>query len=391
MEYILRDIEKLLNEYLNEFRALAIVGPRQSGKTTLVKKSFSHLPYVSLEKSENLDYAENDTNGFLALFPDGAVIDEAQRSPKIFNYLQQILDEYKPGQKAKFILTGSNNFLLQQNISQSLAGRIGYLDLLPLSFHEISKFGEGALNLSTNSLILKGGYPEIYQEKRTASIWYSSYIRTYVERDVKMISRITETTTFSRFLRFCAGRVGQQLNISALSIECGIDVITVKRWLSILEQSFIIFLLPPYHKNFNKRLVKTPKLYFYDSGLAAWLLSIYKEEEMAVSHFKGALFENLVITEFLKTKFNLKPQMKFSYWRDNSGLEIDLIIEEGNSIIPVEIKATQTFSTRLLESIHKWNLISGGKGGKLIYEGQADFTEREGITIENWRILQNEF
>ncbi|MEK6616456.1 MAG: AAA family ATPase, partial [Bacteroidota bacterium] len=282
---IKRTAEKLLRNYSRQFRALAVVGPRQSGKTTLVKMTFPGKPYVSLENPDERMQADSDPRGFLNRFKNGAIIDEAQRVPVLFSYLQQILDETR--KESLFILTGSNNFLLQQSVTQSLAGRIGYIDLLPLSINEISFFVK--TKISTDELILNGCYPELYDKKRISSIWYPAYIRTYVERDVRQLRNIDNTLLFTRFLQLCAGRTGQQISVSALSNECGIDVKTVNSWLGILQSSYIIFLLPPHHRNFNKRIVKTSKLYFTDTGLACSLLGIHKTKELSNSQFREAL------------------------------------------------------------------------------------------------------
>ena len=380
---IKRQAEKLLKEYSKEFRALAVVGPRQSGKTTLVKKVFPKKPYVSLENPDERMLAENDPRTFLSRFPSGAIIDEAQRVPAIFSYLQQILDETK--KEGLFVLTGSNNFLLQQAVTQSLAGRIGYIDLLPLSYTEISSFHQ--TEWTTNQMIFNGCYPEIFDKNRKPEIWYPSYIRTYVERDVKQLRNIDSTLTFNRFIQLCAGRIGQQLNVSALSTECGIDVKTVNAWLSILQSSYVLFLVAPHHKNFNKRLVKTPKLYFYDTGLACSLLGIRKENEVANSHFRGSLFENFIVLEILKNKFNTGSQTQLYYWRDNKGLEIDVLLDNGKTLNPIEIKAAQTFQQNFFKPIQHWNSFSNNTKGILLYDGAMEFKTKEGYLVKNWKSI----
>ena len=378
-----RTAEKLLKKYSKQFRALAVVGPRQSGKTTLVKKVFPGKPYVSLENPDEQLQANNDPRAFLSRFKNGAIIDEAQRVPALFSYLQQILDETK--KEGLFILTGSNNFLLQQSVTQSLAGRIGYVDLLPLSFSEINSFDQS--EKTTNRLILTGCYPELYDKKRNPSIWYPAYIRTYVERDVKQLRNIDNTLLFSRFIQLCAGRIGQQLSVSALSNECGIDVKTVNSWLGILQSSYIIYLVPPHHKNFNKRVVKTPKLYFIDTGLACSLLGIREEKEIFNSHFRGALFENYVVNELLKHKYNSGSYTSLFYWRDNKGLEIDILLDSGSTLFPIEIKASQTFQESYLKPMQQWNSFSTNKGGLLLYDGQQEYTRTDKIKIQNWKTI----
>lgn len=382
---IQRNAEKWLRLLAKEFRSVAVVGPRQSGKTTLAKDVFPKKPYVSLEDPDERLQAETDPRSFLERFKNGAIIDEAQRVPSLFSYLQKILDDTK--KDGLFILTGSNNFLLQASISQTLAGRIGYIDLLPFCYGELEKLN--LKNISTNQLLWRGCYPEIYDRNRNPNLWYPAYIRTYVERDVRQLKNIADTISFTRFLQLCAGRIGQQLNTAALANECGIDVRTVTNWLSILESSYVVFLLKPHHKNFNKRLVKTPKLYFYDTGLASSLLGIKTENEVVNSHFRGALFENLVITECFKNKYNNGGQVNYYYWRDNKGIEIDLLIESGKKLLPVEIKSAQTYRDDHLGNMHKWNGYAKQTGGILLYDGPQSFTRSDKITVANWREISS--
>ena len=378
-----RTIEQLLVQYSREFRALAVVGPRQSGKTTLVRSVFAHKPYISLENPDELLLASSDPRAFLNRYLGGAIIDEAQRVPALFSYLQQILDE--TSEDGLFILTGSNNLLLQQSVTQSLAGRIGYIDLLPLSYNEINSLG--LPDLSTNQLILQGCYPEIYDKQRSHQIWYPAYIRTYVERDVKLLRNIDNTLLFTRFVQLCAGRIGQQLSVSALSNECGIDVKTVQAWLSILQSSFIIYLLPPHFKNFNKRVVKTPKLYFTDTGLACSLLGIRSENEVSNSHFRGALFENYVVNELLKHKFNTGSPVNLYYWRDSLGVEIDILLDTGRTLYPIEIKASETFQESHLKPMQQWQRISKITRGLLLYDGEQEFDRQDSVNVRNWRSI----
>jgi len=346
-----------------------------------VKKVFPNKPYVSLENPDERLLAENDPRAFLNRFPKGAILDEVQRTPLIFNYLQEIIDN--SNEDGLFILTGSNNLLLQSNISQSLAGRIGIIDLLPLTFQEIEKFGEN--NFSLNELILKGSYPEIYDKKRNPILWYSSYIRTYVERDVRLIKNIENTLLFTKFLKICAGRVGQQLNVSAISNECGIEVKTVNSWLSVLESTYVIKLLQPYFKSFNKRVVKAPKLYFYDTGLVCSLLNIKNTNELSFSHFRGALVENFVLMELVKKMKNKGVSENIYYWRDNKGVEVDILIDDGNQLLPIEIKSAQTFNNDFLANIKKFNSYANNTGGQVIYDGDLEFETENGIAVKNWR------
>jgi predicted AAA+ superfamily ATPase len=357
-----------------------LVGPRQSGKTTLAKMVFPAKKYVSLENPDERNLALSDPKAFLNRFPNGAILDEVQRAPELLNYLQEILDNTT--EDGLFILTGSNNLLLQENVSQTLAGRIGVLDLYPLSYRELQSQER---NYSLNELLLRGFYPEIHQKNRNPDLWYQSYVRTYVERDVRQLKNIDNAMLFFKFLRLCAGRVGQTVNRSALSNECGIDVKTVDSWLSILEKTFVIKMLPTYFNNFNKRLVKTPKLYFVDTGLACSLLSIKKESELEVSHFRGSLVENLIIMEFVKNNANLNLGQQFYFWRDNKGLEIDLIIQTATQLIATEIKSAQTFSSDFVKGLKKFNALSGETGGVLIYDGEMEFTSQELIKVVNWK------
>lgn len=377
---LVRDIQDLLHYYSEQFRSVLLVGPRQSGKTTLAKIVFPTKKYVSLENPDERDLALNDPRAFLSRFPNGAILDEVQRAPELLNYLQEILDITT--EDGLFVLTGSNNLLLQENVSQTLAGRIGVLDLYPLSYRELQI---NKRDYSLNELILRGFYPEIHQKNRNPDLWYQSYLRTYVERDVRQIKNIDNAMLFLKFLRLCAGRVGQTVNMSALSNECGIDVKTVDSWLSVLEKTFVIKLLPAYFNNFNKRLVKTPKLYFVDTGLACSLLSIKKETELEVSHFRGSLVENLLIMEFVKNNSNLNLGQQFYYWRDNKGLEIDLIVQLANRLIAIEIKSAQTFSSDFIKGLKKFSELSGEAGGILIYDGEMEFTLESMIKVANWK------
>jgi uncharacterized protein len=371
---ILRKATAELHALSAQFKAVAVVGPRQSGKTTLVRSVFGDKPYVNLENPDTRRYALEDPRGFLAGYPDGAIIDEAQRVPELFSYLQQILDENPV--RGLFIITGSNNFLLQENISQSLAGRVGYLYLLPLSLEEI-----GEVSGNTNLLLFKGGYPALYQENIDPGRWFANYIRTYVERDVRLLKNITDLNTFERFLRLCAGRVGQLLNMSSLAVETGVDVKTVGSWISVLETSFIVFRLQPWHENFNKRVVKMPKLYFYDTGLAIALLGFENAGQLALNPYRGGLFENLVIVEFLKRRFNTGRTSNLFFWRDNVGNEIDLILENGREKLAVEIKSGQTVTADYVKGIRYWNKMTGSQGGFVIYGGESSQQRSDGITI----------
>ncbi|HNT47958.1 MAG TPA: ATP-binding protein [Bacteroidales bacterium] len=381
---ITRIAEKELKSLAGQFKSVAVIGPRQSGKTTLVRMAFPDKAYVSLENPDTRRFAIEDPRGFIATYPNGAILDEIQRTPDIFSYLQQVLDENQG--KGRFILTGSNNFLLQENISQSLAGRVGYLYLLPLAINELPGDTPGELpgkRLSANELMHKGFYPSLYREEEQIDVgkYYTNYIRTYTERDVRMIRNVTDLYTFERFLRLCAGRIGQLLNMNNLAVETGVDNKTIGAWLSVLEASFVVFRLQPYHKNFNKRIVKMPKLYFYDTGVASALLGIENAAQMALHPFRGSLFENMVIVNFLKSRYNRGKTNNLYFWRDSLGTEVDLIVEESDTLLPIVIKSGQTITEDYFKSISSWLKISGMKKGWVIYAGDERQDRSNGITV----------
>lgn len=378
-----RKAESTLRILSGQFKAVAVVGPRQSGKTTLVKHIFPEKPYVSLENPDLQSFALEDPRGFLGQYRKGAILDEIQRCPELFAYLQELLDEYAG--TGLFILTGSNNFLLQENISQSLAGRVGYLYLLLFSIAELP---DKELQ-NVDQVLYKGGYPPIYDQPTTAELWYPNYIRTYVERDVRQLKNITNLNAFERFMKLCAGRTGQLLNKNNLAIETGVDGKTIDSWLGILESSFIIHRLYPHHKNFNKRVVKMPKLYFYDTGLACALLGIQNQEQLLFHPLKGSLFENLIINELLKSRFNKSLPNNLYFWRDNIGHEIDVIIENGNDLFPVEIKSGQTITTDYFKGINYWKKLSGDENGAVVYAGNKHQKRSSGHEVIPWSEARN--
>lgn len=382
---ISRKIVPILQEYATEFRSVLVVGPRQSGKTTLIKATFPDKPYISLENPDERLLAENDSRAFLNRFPNGAILDEIQHVPKLMSYMQEILDNTQTD--GLFILTGSNNILLQEKVSQSLAGRLGVLELYPLSYQEIFTINQ---NFTLNELILMGSYSEIYSKHRKPELWYNSYIKTYIERDVRQIKNIENATLFIKFLMLCAGRIGQQINLTNISNECGIDLRTVQSWLSVLEQTYVIKQLQPYYNNFNKRIVKTPKLYFIDTGLACALLNIRKLDELTLSHFRGALVENFIIMESLKNNTNQNTNNTLYYWRDNKGVEIDLIVDNGQTFFPIEIKAAQTFTKDFVKNLDKINNYADNQTGAVIYDGIQEMHLSSGIEVKNWRTFLGE-
>jgi predicted AAA+ superfamily ATPase len=369
-----REAEKEIINLASHFKAVAVVGPRQSGKTTLVRMLFKDKEYVNFENPDIRLYAIEDPRGFLSNYPNGAVFDEAQRVPEIFSYLQQILDE--SSSNGLFIITGSNNFLLQENISQSLAGRVGYINLLPLTLNEIND-----KDSSISQMLFKGCYPSLYNTSIDITQWYSNYIRTYIERDVRLIKNITNLLTFERFLRLCAGRIGQLLNMNSMAVELGVDTKTIGAWIGVLETSFVLFRLQPYHKNYNKRIVKMPKLYFYDTGLAATLLGIQNSVQIDVHPFRGSLFENMIVVDFLKTRFNKAKINNLYFWRDNVGNEVDLLIDNGLYITPIEIKSGQTLTQDYFKGILYWNKLTQTEGGYVVYGGAMSQKRSSGISV----------
>lgn len=381
---ISRDAHSTLLRLSKQFKVVGVIGPRQSGKTTLVREIFKDKTYLNLENLDMRQFALEDPRGFMAQYSEGAILDEAQRVPGLFSYLQQHVDERK--ETAQFILTGSNNFLLQENIAQSLAGRIAYISLLPFSLAELKPSSE----IAVDEVLFKGMYPPIYDQKVEPNLWYANYIRTYIERDVRQIKNITDLMAFERFVRLCAGRVGQLLNVHNLAIESGIDSKTVQSWLGILESSFVLFRLPPYYKSFNKRLTKMNKLYFYDSGLACALLGINKQEQLFSHPLRGALFENLCISEMIKYKTNNAEHHPFYFWRDHVGNEIDVIYEEGTQLIPIEIKSGQTISQDYYKGLNYWQKISGDAQGIIVYGGDIERRGSDGKSIISWRNIHQE-
>lgn len=367
-----------------QFKAVAIVGPRQSGKTTLARSVFPTMPYVSMENPDVRRFSMDDPRGFLDQYKEGAIFDEAQRVPELFSYLQQILDD-NPA-KGQFILTGSNNFLLQENITQSLAGRIGYLYLLPFSHKEAEKAAQKVFTVE--EALFVGGYPPIFDNQVPPEKWLPNYIATYIERDVRQIKNISNLNLFERFLKLCAGRIGQLLNMNSLAIEAGVDGKTIASWLSVLESSFIIHLLKPHHQNFNKRLVKMPKLYFYDTGLACSLLGITKAEQLPLYPLKGSLFENYIVGELIKDRYNKNIPFNLYFWRDNSGNEMDVVIDNGTHLYPIEIKAGKTVTSDYFKNLQFWKKITGSEKGSVIYAGDMLQKRSNGINVIPWNTLE---
>jgi len=383
MSYVIpRTLGKKLLDLAQQFPVIGIVGPRQSGKTTLVKTLFPHLPYVNLEDINQRYLAQNDAQSFLEQYKAGVVLDEIQHVPTLFSYIQIMADQNQlPGQ---FILTGSQNFSLLASISQTLAGRIALLTLLPLSVQELK--ANNHVVADYNELIFRGGYPRLYKDSITPTDWYPHYIRTYVERDVRQIKHITDLNRFQTFLKLCSGRVGQILNLTSLANDCGISHVTARQWISVLETSYLIYLLPPHYQNFSKRLIKMPKVYFYDVGLACSLLGIESKQQLESHYLRGGLFENLVIIELLKSRLNLGQQPNLYFWRDKSGHEIDCIYELTNKLLPIEIKSSKSLANDHFKNLTYFQQLSDYQQGILCYAGDIDTTYR-GISVVHFTSL----
>ena len=379
-----RTAESSLRAFARGYPILALTGPRQSGKTTLARAVFSTLPYVSMENPVQREFAESDPQGFFARYAEGAVIDEAQRCPALFSWLQGIVDEAR--KPAHFVLTGSQQFGLLAGITQSLAGRVAMIELLPFSGAELRQ--AGLLPDDLDTALFQGGYPPLYDRHLDPAAWFANYVQTYLERDVRQLIQVRDLAQFQRFLRLCAGRGGQLLNLSALGEEAGVSHNTAREWLSVLEASFVIHRLPPYHRSFNKRLVKAPKLYFTDSGLMAWLLGIENAAQIATHPLRGALFETWVVGEFLKRRSNAGLARGLFFWRDRAGHEIDLLLPDSGTIRPVEIKSGATFQREALRGLEKWQTIAGDEAGRpmLIYGG-SESQSRTAVDIVSWRAL----
>ena len=369
------------------FPVLALTGPRQSGKTTLARSSFPDKPYRTLEDPETRQLAMADPRAFLAQFPDGAVLDEIQRLPELLSYLQGVVDSQR--RMGLFVITGSQQFGLLQSITQSLAGRVGLVELLPLSLAEIAS-RQTIDKDQLNTLMFTGAYPALYDPLRARALqsgdWYRAYVSTYVERDVRQVLGVRDLATFERFVLMCASRSGQLLNMQALAADCGISASSARQWLSVLEASYLVRLLQPWHENFGKRLVKMPKLYFLDTGLLCWLLRVESPTALATYAMRGPIFETWVITETLKHRLNQGLVADIYFWRDNHGVEIDLLYPHLNQLFPVEIKSGTTFSADWLKACQRFTHFADERSGPatVVFGGEYSF-ETQGTRVMSWR------
>lgn len=391
-----RTLSKKLTTLAKQFPVVSIMGPRQSGKTTLSRIVFEKHDYVSLEEPNEKEFALADPKGFLRRFSGGVILDEIQRAPSLLSYIQGIVDrEDSPG---RFILTGSQQFLFMEKVSQTLAGRTAIVQLLPLSLNEL--LGEAAPDpwridalpgkrdkpaFGLEEIIYKGLYPRIHDKGLEPHDWLSAYYRTYVERDVRDVANIGNLETFQRFVRLCAGRTGQLLNLSSLASDCGISHTTARHWVSILQAGFIIHLLPPHHANFSKRIIKSPKLYFLDTGLLCYLLKIRGPEDIATHPLKGAIFETFLISEIYKAFAHNGEVPPLYFWRDRTGHEVDVVIDTGKKLIPIEIKSSETIDGSFFDGLRYYISLGSpaSKTGVLIHGGDTLY-QRESFVVRPW-------
>ncbi|MFB3893312.1 MAG: ATP-binding protein [Phycisphaerae bacterium] len=398
-----RHLEPKLRSAARKYPVVSLTGPRQSGKTTLVTAAFPKASYASLETPENRDFAAKDPKGFLRQFAGQVILDEVQRAPDLFSYIQGIVDE-KPT-SGRFILTGSHNFLLLQRVSQTLAGRCAILHLLPFSRPELAgqrmmdlpaigrtvpkppaKAGRKPQAGDLFETMFRGGYPRIHDRRIDPQDWLRNYCQAYVERDLREILNIGDIEAFGRFLRLCAGRCGRLLDLSSLASDCGISHTTARRWLATLEASFLVTLLRPHYRNFSKRLIKSPKLYFLDTGLLCYLLRVRSPEDLRLHASRGAVFESWAVSEIVKNYANRGLEPDVYFWRDSQGHEVDLIIEDGPNLIPVEIKSGETFASDFTAGLDYWRNLAGRNDAPaaIVYGGDDSYI-RSGVAVMSWR------
>jgi hypothetical protein len=369
--FIRRALEAKILEIAHEYPVVSIIGPRQSGKTTLSQQLFPHHRYISLEDPDIRLLAETDPRLFLSDYPSdsGIILDEIQRAPHLLSYIQTIVDREK--KNGFFIVTGSQNFLVDEAITQTLAGRMAVVTLLPLSIQELKQ--AALLPDKLEEFVYKGGYPKLYAQDMSVERLYANYIRLYVERDVRTIKNVENLNTFQRFMQLCAGRTGQILNLTSLGNDCGVNHNTIKAWISLLQASYIVFLLYPYHKNFGKRVIKSPKLYFVDTGLVCSLLKISSPADIVDHYLRGSLVETCIISDLLKQQYNLDQQPSLYFWRDNTGHEVDCVVDRFSQPIGIEIKAGRTVNNDFFKDIKYWqDLTSTSAESSFVVYGGKD-------------------
>jgi len=372
-----RTIEPAFKKLMAKYPVVTVTGPRQSGKTTLCRKVFPDKAYVNLEAPDERQFALDDPRGFLEAHKKGAILDEIQRTPDLLSYIQPMIDaDSRPG---RFVLTGSQQLNVKETLSQSLAGRTGLITLLPFDWHEIRPYVDLG---NVDSLLLHGFYPRLHHMGIHPSQAMADYFETYVQRDVRQLVQIRHAELFERFVRLCAGRVGQLLNLQSLGNEAGVSHTTAKEWLSILEASYVIFQLPPWHANISKRLIKTPKIYFWDVGLASYLLGLEDERQVSRDPLRGSLFENMVVSEMFKQFYHHGRRPRLSFYRDRSGNEVDLIVERGRELAAIEIKSGQTVTRDYFRGLNRFAGICGDR----IKSGAVAYGGREGQPRSDWEV-----
>lgn len=376
-----RSLKTAIDLYRDKYPVITLTGPRQSGKTTFLKDEFPEYRYVNLENPDTRNFAINDPNAFLKIYDKYVIFDEVQRVPALFSYIQAWVDE--SGIMGQFILSGSQNFHLMQNITQSLAGRVAIFKMLPFDFAELKMAGLLDADFTVN--MQKGFYPAIYDRNIPPKMFYSNYVQTYIERDLSEIIKVRDLKLFRNFISLCAARAGNVINLNSLANECGISQPTAKSWLSVLESSYIVFQLQPYFSNMNKRVTKSSKLYFYDSGLLCHLLKITDASSIQISAHKGSIFENLIIAEFLKSSYHQNLLRDFWFWRDSAGHEVDLLWQDDEQLNLVEIKATQTIMSDLFQGMAYFENLAPQlvKSKTLVYAGMEN-QQRSGGNVVSW-------
>ncbi len=380
-----RLLEKKLIESAGQYPVVTITGPRQSGKSTLIKGTFPTKPYANLESTRTKNFAQSDPVGFLGQFPNGAAIDEIQKVPELTSDIQVMVDERKS--TGQFILSGSENLVLSESVSQSLAGRTAILKLLPLTIGECRNFPLECEGL--DQFLYTGFYPRIHADCLNPTDFYGSYVETYIERDIRNLLQVKDLSKFRLFVELCAGRIGQLLNKNSLASDVGVAASTIEHWFSILEATFICFRLQPWHHNTTKRLVKSPKLYFYDVGLASYLIGIDEVSQIRTHPLRGALFENLQVVELQKHLYNLNRHNRFYFYRDSQGNEVDLVIQKANTLLPIEIKSSQTFHNSFLKGINHLKKLKLELLKPAVVMGGTSSEHRSDFTIVPWTGLYN--